>query len=129
MQPRSLEDRVTLLENNLRGLPERVGSLETKVTELTVEFVQFRGEVRAEFSATREELRQEIHDSADELHKKIDAKFDTRINGVEVGLIAEMHALHAVAMSEIGKAFERSMSLTRTLHEEAMSQIKLIRHG
>ena len=59
MQPRSLEDRVTLLEKNLQGLPERVGSLETQVTALTGEFVQFRGEVRADFSATREELRKE----------------------------------------------------------------------
>jgi uncharacterized alpha-E superfamily protein len=125
MQPKSLEDRVTLLENNLRGLPERVGSLETRVTELTVEFVQFRGEVRSEFSATREELRKEIRDSNDALHKKLDAKFDDKIDGLH----AEMHALHAVAMLEIGKAFERSMSLTRTLHEEAMSQIKLIKHG
>jgi predicted nucleic acid-binding Zn-ribbon protein len=95
MQPRSLEDRVTLLEKNLQGLPERVGSLETRVTELTVEFVQFRGEVRAEFSATREELRKEIRDGDNALHKKID----------ELG--AEM----------------------RTLFENAIERIKIIKHG
>jgi hypothetical protein len=99
MQPRSLEDRVTLLENNLRGLPERVGSLETLVTELTVEFVQFRGEVRAEFSATREELRAEIRSGDAALHKKFDARLD------ELG--AEM----------------------RTLFENAIERIKIIKHG
>ena len=72
MQPRSLEDRVTLLEKNLQGLPDRVGALETQVTALTGEFVQFRGEVRLEFSATREELRKEIRDGDNALHKKID---------------------------------------------------------
>lgn len=69
MQPRSLEDRVTLLEKNLQGLPERVGALDARVTELTGEFVQFCGEVRAEFSATREELRKEIRDGADETRR------------------------------------------------------------
>ena len=117
MQPRSFEDRVTLLEKNLQGLPERVGSLETRVTELTGEFVQFRGEVRAEFSATREELRKEIRDGDKALHTRID----------ELG--AEMHALHGVAMSELQKAIERSMNQARTLHEEAMSRIKLIDRG
>lgn len=125
MQPRSLEDRVTLLENKLQGLPERMGAVEVRLGSLEEQFVQFRGEVRAEFSATRAELRQEIHDSVDSLQKKLDAKFDDKIDGLH----AEMHALHAVAMFEIGKAFERSMSLTRTLHEEAMSQIKLIKLG
>ena len=93
MQPRSLEDRVTLLEKKLQGLPERVGSLETRVTELTVEFVQFRGEVRAEFSATREELRKEIRDGDNALHKKIDTKID------ELG--AEMRALFENAIERI----------------------------
>jgi chromosome segregation ATPase len=69
MQPKSLEDRVTLLEKNLQGLPERVGALETGVTELTGEFVQFRGEVRAEFSATRDGLRKEIRDGDEETRR------------------------------------------------------------
>ncbi len=68
MESKSLEDRVTLLENDmqaLRGLPDRVASLEEQ-------FVQFRAEVRGEFSATREELRQEIRAGDSALHKKID---------------------------------------------------------
>ena len=125
MQPRSLEDRVTLLEKNLQGLPERVGAIETQVTALTGEFVQFRGEVRAEFSATREELRKEIRDSNDALHKKLGGKIDDEVGGLR----AEMHTLHAIAMSEMQKAFERSMSQARTLHEEAMTRIKVIDRG
>ena len=66
MQPRSLDDRVTLLENKMQGLDERVGKLETRVTELTDQFVQFREEVRGEFSATRETLRREIRAGDDE---------------------------------------------------------------
>jgi len=99
MEPKSLEVRVTLLENELRGLPERVGSLETRVTTLTEQFVQFRVEVRDEFSATRHELRQEIRAGDSALHKKIDARVD------ELG--AEM----------------------RTLFEDAIARIKIIKHG
>ena len=99
MQPRSLEDRVTLLEKNLQGLPERVGALEARVTELTGEFVQFRGEVRAEFSATREEFRKEIRDGDESLRKEFGARFDD--------LGAEM----------------------RALFENAIERIKTIKHG
>jgi hypothetical protein len=48
-----LEDRVTLLENRLKGLPERMGAVEVRLGSLEEQFVQFRGEVRAECSATR----------------------------------------------------------------------------
>ena len=80
---------MTLLEKNLQGLPERVGALETQVTALTGEFVQFRGEVRAEFSATREELRKEIRDGDKALHARID----------ELGV--EMRALFENAIERI----------------------------
>ena len=110
MQPRSLDDRVTLLENKMQGLPERVGALETKVTELTDQFVQVRHEVRGEFSATREELRKEVRDGDNELRE-------------------EMHALHAIAMAEINSAADRSMSQARVLHEEVLARIKLLDRG
>ena len=95
MQPRSLEDRVALLENEMRALRELPG----RVTSLEVELLQFRVEVRAEFSATREELRQEIRAVDNALHKKIDRKID------ELG--AEM----------------------RTLFENAIERITIIKHG
>ena len=57
MAQKPVEDRVSLLENNLRGLPDRVGALEVRVTELDRQFQQFRVEVRDEFSSTREQIR------------------------------------------------------------------------
>lgn len=53
MQPRSFEERLTILEQQMqemRDLPERV-------TKLELQILQFRQEVRDEFSATRTELR------------------------------------------------------------------------
>jgi predicted nucleic acid-binding Zn-ribbon protein len=53
MESKSLEERVTFLENEmqgLRGLPERVASLEENI-------LQFRAEVRGEFSAVRQEMQ------------------------------------------------------------------------
>src|SRR5262245_55227503 len=60
MSQNSLEDRVSLLENELRGLPARVGAVETRLDSFEAQFVQFRAEVRAEFSAVRSELRAEM---------------------------------------------------------------------
>ena len=56
MQPRSVEQRLTSLEQQMqemRDLPERV-------TKLELQILQFRQEIRDEFSATRTELRAEI---------------------------------------------------------------------
>jgi hypothetical protein len=52
VESKSLEERVTFLENEmqgLRGLPERVASLEN--------ILQFRAEVRGEFSAVRQDMQ------------------------------------------------------------------------
>ena len=88
-----------MLENELRGLPERMAGVETRVASLEGQFLQFRAEVRAEFVATRTELRQEIRDVDNALHKKIDTKID------ELG--AEM----------------------RTLFENAIERIRIIKNG
>ena len=53
MESKSLEERVTFLENEmqgLRGLLERVASLEENI-------LQFRAEVRGEFSAVRQDMQ------------------------------------------------------------------------
>jgi hypothetical protein len=53
VESKSLEERVTFLENEmqgLRGLPERVASLEENI-------LQFRAEVRGEFSAVRQDMQ------------------------------------------------------------------------
>ena len=69
MAGRSPEERVALLENDLRGLPERVGALETRVASLDGQFQQFRIEVRDEFSATRGQLRTEIREGDEETRR------------------------------------------------------------
>ena len=53
MDSKSLDDRVTLLENDmqeLRGLPDRVASIEASI-------LQWRTDVRAEFSAVRQDMQ------------------------------------------------------------------------
>ena len=62
MADKSLEERVSLLENELRGMPERV-------TALDAQFQQFRIEVRDEFSATREQLQKEIQEGDEETRR------------------------------------------------------------
>jgi hypothetical protein len=62
MADKSLEERVSLVENELRGMPERV-------TALDAEFQQFRVEVRDEFSATREQLQKEIREGDEETRR------------------------------------------------------------
>jgi len=57
MERTSLGERVTLLENELRGVPERVGALETQVTAVVVQVADFREEVRAELVAVHKEIK------------------------------------------------------------------------
>jgi hypothetical protein len=69
MESKSLEERVAFLENEmqgLRGLPERVASLEENI-------LQFRAEVRDEFSALRKEMRGEIQGMAQTLRVELRA--------------------------------------------------------
>lgn len=89
MQPRSIEDRVALLENEMQALRDLPGRL----TSLEAQMMQFRAEVRGEFSATREEFHQEIGRVESSLHKK----FDTRLD--ELG--AEMRMLFENALDRI----------------------------
>lgn len=49
MQPRSFEERLTMLERHMQHLPERVTALE-------LQFVQFRQAMQNEFSAIRAEM-------------------------------------------------------------------------
>jgi len=96
MQPRSLEDRVSLLENKMQGFEDRLGGVETKVTELTDQFVQFRQEVRSEFSAVRSEMR-----------------------GMDVGIREDLRR-------EVREGDEETRRLMRILHEDLIARIALI---
>jgi len=82
MEEESLEERVTLLENELRGLPERVAAVETQVTAVVVQAAEFREEVRAEFSDVRGEIaqfREQVRDECAAVRKEIkDGDDETR---------------------------------------------------
>ena len=56
MQPRSFEERITMLERQVQHLPERVTTLESQ-------FMQFRVAMRNEFSAMRTEMKRADDDT------------------------------------------------------------------
>jgi hypothetical protein len=56
MQPRSFEERLSMLERRIQHLPERVTTLE-------LQFMQFREAMRNEFSAIRTELKRADDDT------------------------------------------------------------------
>ena len=61
-----------MLENELRGLPERVGAVDTQVTAVVVQVAEFREEVRDKFEEVRAEfaaVRKEIKDGDDETRR------------------------------------------------------------
>ena len=59
MQPRSLEQRVTFLEQQMQGLRD----LPARVAGVELQILQLRDEMRLEISATREGLRSGDHEA------------------------------------------------------------------
>ena len=85
MQPRSIEERLTMLERQMqemRELPERVTKLEAQI-------LQLREEIRGAFSAIRTDMRGEIAAAVTTLRRAID---ETNMH---------MRALHEEALSRI----------------------------
>ena len=108
MQPRSIEERVTMLEGQMqemRELPERVTRLESQV-------LQLRQEMRDEFSATRSGLRAELA-SKGELAQAV-----TTLRG-EI----------AAAVTTLVKAIDDTNTHMRALHEDALSRIATVGEG
>jgi uncharacterized coiled-coil protein SlyX len=56
MQPRSFEERLTMLERQVQHLPERMTTIESQ-------FMQFREAMRNEFSAMRAEMKRADDDT------------------------------------------------------------------
>lgn len=101
MQPRSIEERVSILERQMqemRDLPERVSNLESQI-------LQLGQEIRDEFSATRLEFRGEL------------AVAVTTLRGELATAVALANAIADTNMH------------MRTLHEEALSRIATIGEG
>ena len=85
MQPRSIEERLTMLERQMqemRELPDRVTKLESQI-------LQLREEIRDAFSAIRTDMRAEIAGAVATLRQAID---ETNTH---------MRALHEEALSRI----------------------------
>jgi hypothetical protein len=109
MQPRSIEERVTMLERQMqemRDLPERVTNLELQI-------VQLRQEMRDEFSAVRSELRGEVAGAVTTLRGEIAAAVTTLTN----------------ALADTNRAIADTNTHMRALHEEALSRIATIGEG
>jgi hypothetical protein len=116
MEGKSLEERVTLLENELRGLPERVGAVETQVTAGVVQTAEFREEVRDKFEQVRGEfsgVRGEISDVRREI-----AQFRE-----------EVRAEFVAVRKEIKDGDDETRRLMRVLHEDLVERIALIDRG
>ena len=65
---------VGLLEKDLRGLPERVGALETRVTAVVVQLAELRDEIRTEFASVRQEGDEETRRLMRVLHEDLVAR-------------------------------------------------------
>jgi uncharacterized coiled-coil protein SlyX len=80
VQPRSVEERLTMLEGQmqeLRDLPERV-------TNLELQFAQFRQEMRDGFSAMRSEMKEgfaELSRQMRMLHEEAISRIATMAEG------------------------------------------------
>ena len=106
MESRSLGERVTLLENDLRGLPERVGALETQVTVVVTQCAEFRDEVRGEFSFVRAAM--------------------TSMRSDMTSMRADMASMRDELRKEIREGDDETRRLMRVLHEDLVSRIALI---
>ena len=85
MQPRSLEERVTMLERQMQEMRE----LPARMTALESQILQLRHEMRDEFSAVRSEFRGELSAAVTTLAQAIAATN------------THMRTLHEEALSRI----------------------------
>ena len=127
----SLEERVTLLENELRGLPERVGELETQVTAVVVQVAGFREEVRAEFSDVREEIakfREAVRVDFLDVRGEF-TQFREEVRAEFASVRAEMGSMRDELRKEIKDGDDETRRLMRVLHEDLVERIALIDRG
>ena len=123
MQPRSLEQRVAMLEQQmqqLKDLPERVGRVESQILQLRTEmkdgFSAIRSDLRAELHGVDTGLRTELHDVRDALRSELHDVRDALRN--EMREVSD--ALRNELREDIRIGVEESQNLTKGLHAEAM---------
>ena len=123
MQPRSLEQRVTMLEQQMQELRE----LPTRVAGVELQIVQLREEMQVAFSAIRSELREEVgslHGRADGLHGRVDG-----LHGKIDGLRAEMLGIRDDLRGEIRAGNQETRDFMRMLYEHQQTNIRTIGEG
>ena len=102
MQPRSIEQRVTVLEQQMqemRDLPARVTNLESQI-------LQLRKEMREEFSATQSVFRSELVHAVTTIRGEQAAAVTTLKEAI-AGTNTHMRALHEDVISRIATIGER----------------------
>ena len=112
MEGKSLEERVTLLENELRGVPDRIGTLETQVTAVVLHVAELREEMssmRGEMTSLRGEM--------------------TAMRGDMSSLRGEMTSMRDELRKEIKDGDDETRRLMRVLHEDLVARIALIDRG
>ena len=143
MDPQTLTNRVEILERTveeLAKLPDRVGALESQVsqlrTEMRVEFSAVRAEmrglnagVRQEMSELKDGLRQEMSELKDGLRQEMSELKDglrQEMSELQDGLRQEMRELNEETRRELGGRIDDLGTHMRVLHEEVLSRIALL---
>lgn len=111
MQRRSLEQRVTILEQHmreLRDLPKRMAEVESQILQLRVE-------TRDGFSAIRSELQAEIRAGNSAIRSEFQAEIRAGNSAIRSELLAEIRAGN-----------QESRTFMRALYEDAIARIGTI---
>ena len=117
VQPRSLEQRVTMLEEKMQELRE----LPARVSGVEVQIVQLREEMRESFSATRTELGGKVDGLRIELRGEM--------HGVRADLLVEIHGIRDELLAEIRQGDQATRDFMRMLFEHHQSNLKTIGEG
>lgn len=117
MQPRSVEQRVTMLEEQMRELRE----LPARVAGVELQILQLRGEMHEAFSATRSEFNGTLDG--------LGAQLRTEMHGIRDELRGEMHGIRDELRTEIRTGDEATRTFMRVLHEEVLARIATLGEG
>ena len=122
MAKKSLEERVNMLERGVEILEQ----LPDRVTELEVQIVELRGEMRAEFSATRNEAREGDQRVLQTLRADIRAGDERVIQALRQEIHAGDEHVVQTLRREIRAGDEETRRFMRILHEDLVERIEIL---
>lgn len=118
MQPRSLEQRVVMLEQQmqqLKDLPERVERVESQILQLRTEMKDGFSAIRGEMGELRRELREDI---------RIDVEESQNLTkGLHAEAIGTAKGLHAQAMDAMKGLRAEIASVDAALRRDVVSRL------